>query len=295
MHCAPALDAAGVASAAGGGAVAWDTLFEQAQFRVDVHIVNALEGFDGFDVAHSLTFVTHGRIASADCCAFGRQFRFALQHLDDQVDYRCDLMGFRRAARHVVIHINHLIQRAQRGENLWDVDLAFGHIETGARVDLIRIVCRNGVEGRMDDLTSRTQVCQSGDTALAGARAEGNQDLRFLAQQFGDVFVLVVADAAVEERQQDRAVFHGFDIFVFGIHGHRPEDHIEVGIHIQDLFVDVEHGDLTAAAGGCPVHCKFWFLPLARHAGTSSGVFGSRFECRAVRLPPGFDRLTCPS
>ena len=73
------------------------------------------------------------------------------------------------------------------------------------------------------------------------------------------MLILVVANAAVEEREQDRAVFHGFDILIFGVHRHRPEDHFEIGIQIEDLFVGIEHGDFTSAAGGRPVHCEFRF------------------------------------
>ena len=43
------------------------------------------------------------------------------------------------------------------------------------------------------------EVGQPGDAAFAGAGAEGNHDLGFLAQQFGNVFILIVAHAAVEQ------------------------------------------------------------------------------------------------
>src|SRR5512139_74090 len=84
----------------------------------------------------------------------------------------------------------------------------------------------------------------------------------------GDLFMLAVADAAVEEAQQDRAIFHCPDIFVLGVHRHRPKHHVEVGIHIQNLLANVEHGDFAAAARRRPVHREFGFC-VSSHAATS--------------------------
>ena len=83
------------------------------------------------------------------------------------------------------------------------------------------------------------------------------------------MLILIVTDPAVEEREQDRAILHGLHIFILRIHRHRPEDDLEVGIHVQDFFVRVEDRDLTAATGGCPVHGEFG-LVVCCHAGTSS-------------------------
>jgi len=52
-------------------------------------------------------------------------------------------------------------------------------------------------------------------------------------QQVGHLLVLVVSDSAVEEGQQDRAVGHGFDVLDLGVHRHRPEDDVEVGVDVQ--------------------------------------------------------------
>ena len=171
--CASA-DTTGIASAASGRPVAWDTLFEQADFRIDVHIVNPMEGLDAFDATLAGAFVAHGGIASADGRAFGWQFCLALQHLDDQVDHCGDLVRFGRATWHVVIHINHRVQGAQPGVNLWDGDLALRHVVAVLRTDVLRVIGRDGVESGMDDFSRRTQVCQSGDTTFTGARAESD-------------------------------------------------------------------------------------------------------------------------
>ncbi len=52
---------------------------------------------------------------------------------------------------------------------------------------------------------------------------------------------------------------HRLDIFVLGVHSDRPEDHVEIGIDVEDLLADVENGDLAAAARGGPIHRKFRF------------------------------------
>src|SRR5512134_2916057 len=90
------------------------------------------------------------------------------------------------------------------------------------------------------------------------------------------MLVLVVTHATVEERQQDRAIFHGFDILVLGIHCYGPEDHLEVGVHIENFLMGVQHRDLTPATGGCPVHRKFGFASIcvSSHAGTSDSDKG---------------------
>ena len=63
-------------------------------------------------------------------------------------------------------------------------------------------------------------------------------DLR--RSQVSDFLVFFVADAAVEEGQQDGFIRHGFDIFILGIHGNRPENDFEIGIYIQDFLTDVQ-------------------------------------------------------
>ena len=44
---------------------------------------------------------------------------------------------------------------------------------------------------------------QAGDAALAGAGAEGHQDLRLAPHELGHVFLLAGADAAVEQADVD--------------------------------------------------------------------------------------------
>ena len=258
--------AARIATAAGGRTVARDALFQQAELRIDRR-ASWMRRNDVIClyVAFARAFIADGRIAGADRRSLGRQFRLALQHLDHQVDDGRDLVGFRRAAGHVVIHIDHLVQRAEaRGTWLGCVIspsgivvvMSAGRIRSGLSVEtVLKAVSKISLQG--------CRIGQSGNAAFAGAGAKCDQDLGLSAQQLGNVLIFVVADAAVEQRQQDRAVLHRLDILVFGIHGHRPEDHLEVGVHIQDLLVDVQDGDLTAAAGGCPVHGEFWFCRCA--------------------------------
>jgi len=144
-------------------------------------------------------------------------------------------------------------------------------IKYAPNIRLIRLMC----SGRLDP----TFVFK----AFAGARTERDQNLGFLAQQLGDMFVLVVAHPAVEQAQGDLAVLHGFHVFVLGIHGNRPEDHVEGGVNVQNFLVDVQNGDLAPAAGCGPVHGEFRFA----HAVTSS-MMG------VLTCSPGCDQLSGP-
>jgi hypothetical protein len=87
----------------------------------------------------------------------------------------------------------------------------------------------------------------------------------FFAQKMRHVLVLFVADGTVPKGEQDRSILQRLDILDLGIHCHGPERDIEVGIHIQDLLMDIDDGDLASATRAGPVHCKFRFA----HAVTS--------------------------
>ena len=138
----PRLRAERAAAAAGRRTVARDPLFQQAEVGVDrAQVLDAPEALDELHVALARAFVAHGRIARPDHRALGRQGRFALQHLDHQIDHRRDLVRLRRAAGHVVVHIDHLVQGAQHGEDRRYVDGAFGHLRLGLRADVVRVFC----------------------------------------------------------------------------------------------------------------------------------------------------------
>src|SRR5215207_5418812 len=105
------------------------------------------------------------------------------------------------------------------------------------------------------------------------------------------MLVLIVADAAVEKRKQDRAVLQRFDILILRIHGHRPEDYLEVGIQVQDLLMGIEDSDLAPTAGGRPIHGKFGFR-VSRHADTS---FSKDEASSFIPSPSSFPHASGPS
>ncbi len=111
------------------------------------------------------------------------------------------------------------------------------------------------------------EVGEARDAALVGAGSEGDQHLRLAAQELGHLLVLAVADPAREEADVDGAVRHRLDVVVLGVHHRRPEDDVHRRGHVEDLLVEVEDGDVAAAARGGPVHRQ---TRLRAHAGTSA-------------------------
>ena len=59
---------------------------------------------------------------------------------------------------------------------------------------------------------------------------------------------LVGPHAAGNERDRNLVVGHGFDVGVLAVHDRRPQDDVEGGRHVHDVFVDVDDGDIAAAA-----------------------------------------------
>ena len=103
-----------------------------------------------------------------------------MNNFDDKIDHHRNLVGFRRAARHVVIHVHDLIERAEDRSQLWNMQLAFRHIIGSARIDLIRVFGCDRMERRMDDLPHRAEICQPRNAAFTSAGTECNEDLRLL-------------------------------------------------------------------------------------------------------------------
>ena len=68
------------------------------------------------------------------------------------------------------------------------------------RADVVGVVGREPSRTtRVEDLVGARQVREPGDAALAGARAEGDEDLRLAAEQVRQLLVLRGSDAAVEQ------------------------------------------------------------------------------------------------
>ena len=87
----------------------------------------------------------------------------------------CD---FRRAAGHIVIYWNDLIQRLRAPGKTWGcaIRLRASH---GAelRTNVFRIVSRDAVIRCFEDVFRLVEICQTRDAAFAGTRAKGDQDL----------------------------------------------------------------------------------------------------------------------
>ena len=67
----------------------------------------------------------------------------------------------------------------------------------------------------------------------------------------------VVRMAPLMKAASDRAVRHRLDVLVLEVHGHRPEDDVDRGDHVEDVLGQVDDGLLAAAAGGAPVEGDF--------------------------------------
>src|SRR5450756_491430 len=61
---------------------------------------------------------------------------------------------------------------------------------------------------------------------------------------------LVGPHAARHESDRDLAVGHGLDVAVLAVHDSRPQDDVECVGDINDVLVDVDDGDVAAAARG---------------------------------------------
>ena len=75
-------------------------------------------------------------------------------------------------------------------------------------------------------------------------------NLRLAPQQLGEVDRLVGPHAAADEGDGDLAVGHGLDVGVLAVHDRRPQDDVEGRGHFHDVLVDVDDGDVAAAARG---------------------------------------------
>ncbi len=169
-------------------------------------------------------------------------------------------MGLRRTSGNRVVHVHHLVQGLDRLVEDRNLEFTFwqhGHRlrqHTAGVVDtgVVQVGCsQRGFPGG--------QVGERRDAAFVGARTKGHQHLGLLPQQPGHLFVLGIADRAVEEAEVNVAVRIVAHIGVLEICRHRPEDDVKDRVDVQNMIADVEDGDLAATAGGCPVHAKFGF------------------------------------
>src|ERR1039458_5811722 len=90
------------------------------------------------------------------------------------------------------------------------------------------------------------------------AYAEGNDDLRLLAQQTGHLQLVRGAHRAVDEGDRDGAIVHRLHILLLEIQRDRPEDDVHRLQDFEQIFRQVEHRLLAAAAGGTPVEGNSW-------------------------------------
>ncbi|OIQ63010.1 hypothetical protein GALL_554550 [mine drainage metagenome] len=90
------------------------------------------------------------------------------------------------------------------------------------------------------------------------ASAKRNQNLRFSAQQVSHFEVFLCAQCAIEESQKNSAVVKRFDFFLFSVQQTRAKHEIEMLINFKNCFMNIGQGNLTAAAGGSPIHGELW-------------------------------------
>jgi hypothetical protein len=187
-----------------------------------------------------------------------------LQHLDDQVNHRPNLVRFGWAAGHVVIHRHNLVQCFQhRVKAGWWIALR-ALVIRWLRQDLFGFSVVSVLIAVSKIFYWGLEVRQARDTAFAGARTEGHQDLRFAPQQVGHFFVLVVADAAVEQGQQDEIYLPSLRTSLYLASmatGQKTTSKLASTSRIFSwIFRD---SDLATTARGSPIHGKFRFAVRA--------------------------------
>ena len=179
----------------------------------------------------------------------------------------------RRTSRHVVIHLNHLVERANPIGEIRQRELRhcpFVPARAGKHVlaDSRWWQRRNTTACKM--LSRAKKLASPGNASQVRARSEGHQQLRLAAQQFGHLLLLRGADGAIQECRQDGPIRHLLDIVAFEVERHRPEHDVHGRNHIENPLRQVDHRLFAAAAGGAPVERDLGFL--LRHTHTSSGA-----------------------
>ena len=225
--------------------------------------------------------------------ALGRELALALERGRDDVEHGRDLVRLGGAARHVVVDVHRLVERLDGVVHVRQVELALRH-----RVVLLRVDAVGVVDGRLVDVDELLDlggvgdVGEAGDAAHDGAGAEGDEELALVAQHLGDVLVLAVADAAVEQADVDEVVVVGLEVLVLEVGRGRPEDDVVGGVDLDDLLLDLEQGDLAAAAAAGPVHgelelasCRHRLLSRPRRR-TRRGTACPSRAARARGSPP---------
>src|SRR5450756_1746328 len=233
--------AARAAACLRGRSHADQALFEQALLCVGDELPDAPEAADLFLFLDPLALLAAGLGGDADGGALRRQLALALERGGHDVEHRRDLVRLGRATRHEVVHVDGLREGLHGVVHMRQHELALGH-----RVPLLRIHAVGIVDRRIVAIHEVLDLLGAGHV--------------------GEALVLAVADAAVEQADVDEAVVVALDVLVLEVGGRRPKDHFVVLVDLDDLVLDLEEGDLAAAAAAGPVHGE---LELA-HAGTAS-------------------------
>ena len=168
--------------------------------------------------------------------------------------------GRRRTAGDVIIHLNHLVERAHhvpqlRQGKIMAVVLPF---ERGPGLGVVDHRRRFLIDVA-EDLLARELVGQTGDAAQVGAGAVGNQILALAAEQAGHLLLLAGADGAIEQRRHNGLVRHRLHIGLLEVHRAGPQHNVNRLDHAKDVFREVHDSFFTAAAGSAPVEAYFGF------------------------------------
>src|ERR1035441_5981828 len=272
-----AVDTPGPAPRARGRPQARHTLRQDALIGIQHALLHSPETFQfqflGMRVP-ARALVAHG--------AVGRQHRARRgQRLGEQGLKRVpdDLWGW-RAAGDIIIHRDGTVQGENRIEQLGQGQLV---------TILARLLTRRdgAAVSFVEHALGVGQVRQSRDAASLRAYAEGNDDLRLLAQQTGHLQLVRGAHRAVDEGDRDGAIVHRLHILLLEIQRDRPEDDVHRLQDFEQIFRQVEHRLLAAAAGGTPVEGNFWLHATSDRRARSSPVLHSgpsAFNCATISL-----------
>src|ERR1022692_4770852 len=91
----------------------------------------------------------------------------------------------------------------------------------------------------------------------------------------------------IYEGDRDGAIVHRLHVLLLEIQRHRPEDDVHCLQDFEQIFRQVEHRLLAAAAGGTPVEGNFWLHATSDRRARSSPVLHSgpsAFNCATISL-----------